>query len=198
MKTILFFLVMVFSLVSDLFCQDIIIKKSGDTIRAKVLEIGILEIKLKKADDPNGAVISIINSDVSKIIYENGSADVFTDEKSVANNMAAATTENFFLKGQKDAAIYYKGYKPAGTATLIVGVISPIIGLIPAIACSATTPTQGNLMCPNTELLKKADYYDGFVITAKKIKTKKVWSNLGISFGVNVALIIGIIVMAGS
>jgi hypothetical protein len=89
------------------------------------------------------------------------------------------------VKGQVDATIYYKGYKGAGTGTLIAGLFSPLLGLIPAIACSSTKPKETNLHYPSAELMKNPDYFRGYTQKARKIKQGKVWMNWGIAFGVN-------------
>ena len=94
--------------------------------------------------------------------------------------------ENMFLKGQQDASIYYKGYKGAGTGTLLTSLLSPIVGLIPAIATSATKPNHNNLRFPDDKLKNNPDYFMGYTKKAKKIKQGRVWLNWGIGFGVNI------------
>ncbi|PJA07180.1 MAG: hypothetical protein COX70_08015, partial [Flavobacteriales bacterium CG_4_10_14_0_2_um_filter_32_8] len=103
---------------------------------------------------------------------------------------ANSLNEDLFVKGQRDASIYYKGYKGARTGTLITSLVSPLIGLIPAIACSSTQPAEKNLNYPNSSLMKKTDYYNGYTQKSKKIKQGKIWKNWGIAFGVNLAVAI--------
>ena len=55
---------------------DLIVCKNGDEIEAKVLEIGIKEIKYKRCDNEEGPTISILNSNVVMIKYPNGTKDV--------------------------------------------------------------------------------------------------------------------------
>ena len=59
--------------------QDILIKRTGDEIEAKVLEIGINEIKYKKFDNETGPTYTISKSEIFMIKYANGSKDVFTE-----------------------------------------------------------------------------------------------------------------------
>ncbi|HRY31396.1 MAG TPA: hypothetical protein P5531_00315 [Bacteroidales bacterium] len=61
--------------------QDIIILQNGDEINAKVTEIGIDEIRYKRASNPDGPTIVIAKSDVFMIKYKNGSKDVFEIKK---------------------------------------------------------------------------------------------------------------------
>ena len=60
--------------------QDLITLRSGEIIRSKILEIGHTDIKYKKYDNQNGPVYVVIKSDVSSILYENGTKDVFNAE----------------------------------------------------------------------------------------------------------------------
>jgi hypothetical protein len=173
------------------FSQDMITTRSGESIQAKVLEVSQTEIKYKKFDNPEGPVYWILKSVVLMVKYENGTVDVFKVEKRSADSSSVISlTENLFMKGQADAARYYKKYNGAGTGTLITALVSPLLGLIPAIACSSTKPMEINLDYPNSGLMKNPDYYLGYTQKAKKIKQGKVWTNWGIAFGVNIIVVI--------
>lgn len=93
-------------------------------------------------------------------------------------------------KGEIDASKKYKKYKGAAVGTLVVSLLSPLLGLIPAIACSATTPKVENLGYPDQKLFEKTAYHSGYTKKAKKIKSGKVWKNWGIGLGVNLAIVI--------
>ncbi|WP_373493239.1 hypothetical protein [Aquiflexum sp.] len=97
---------------------------------------------------------------------------------------------DLFVKGQLDASRYYKGYKGAGTGTLIASLISPLVGLIPAIATSSTTPQEINLGYPDPELFQQTEYYNSYTQKSKKIKQGKVWTNWAIGFGVNLVAVL--------
>ena len=62
-----------------MFAQDIIIRKNGAEIPAIVQEVGIDDIRYKKFDYQNGPIYRMRTSDISMIIYEDGSQDVFDD-----------------------------------------------------------------------------------------------------------------------
>lgn len=98
--------------------------------------------------------------------------------------------EDLTVKGQIDAERNYVKYKGSATGTLIASLVSPLIGLIPAIATSSTTPKLENLGYPDESLFRQANYHAGYTRKAKKIKQQKVWKNWGIGFGVNLALIL--------
>ena len=175
------------------FSQDVIIKKSGEEIKSKIIELTNNDVKYKKFDNQNGPIFTILKSEVFIIKYENGTKDVFNEEKPILESNTSnktSGTEDFFMKGKMDAQKNYDGYKGAGTGTFITGFISPIIGLIPAIACSSTPPKDVNLNYPSSELMKNTDYYNGYTQKAKKIKQNKVWTNWGIAFGINVVAVL--------
>ena len=176
-------------LLTHCFSQDLILKKNGEEIKSKIIEVGTLEIKYKKFENPTGPTYSILKADVFMIKYENGTKDVFNNENPI-NNSTILTSDDFFNKGKMDAQKYYDGFKGAGTGTLITSLVSPLIGLIPAIACSSTPPKDENLNYPKPDLMKNTEYYNGYTLKAKKIKQGKVWTNWGIAFGVNLVAVI--------
>jgi hypothetical protein len=59
--------------------QDVLIKRTGDEVQTKVLEITPTEIKYKRFDNLEGPTISILKADVFMIKYENGSRETFVD-----------------------------------------------------------------------------------------------------------------------
>jgi len=73
--------------------QDIIIKKDGTKISAKVIEISATNIKYRKFSNSNGPVYNIAKSSVFMIKYENGEKDVF-NEKSEKPSYSSLYIEN--------------------------------------------------------------------------------------------------------
>ena len=57
--------------------QDVVVKKDGSTIIAKVLEVNQDNIKYKKFSNQNGPTYTINLSDVMSVNYENGEKDTF-------------------------------------------------------------------------------------------------------------------------
>lgn len=173
------------------FSQDLITKKSGEDIQAKVLEVTTSEIKYKKSDNLNGPIFSILKSEVLLVRYENGTKDMFVEENwEETISPVSLSIEDSYNQGRLDASKYYDGYKGAGTGTLVVSLISPLVGMVPAIACSSTQPKDINLNYPNSEMMKNFDYYNGYTQKSRKIKQGKVWKNWGIAFGVNLVAVI--------
>ncbi len=58
------------------FSQDIIIKKNGDSIIAKVKEMRSNEISFHKTNNLNGPVYIYSKSDILKIVFENGTEEL--------------------------------------------------------------------------------------------------------------------------
>ena len=173
------------------YTQDIITTKKGEDIESKVLEVNEKEVTYKKFDNQEGPSYTLKKSMIVMIRYENGTKDIFENETPESIEFySEANNEDLFVKGQMDAGNHYKGYKGAGTGTLIASLISPVVGLVPAIATSSTQPKDENLGYPNSELIKKADYYNGYTKKAKKVKQGKVWTNWAIGFGVNLVAIL--------
>lgn len=78
MKKFLFLFAIFTISLPTVFSQDILIKKTGDEIKTKVIEVGVSEIKYKKFESPTGPTYSILKSDVFMIKYEDGNKDVFS------------------------------------------------------------------------------------------------------------------------
>jgi len=132
----------------------------------------------------------IARAEVDHIGVSSGRAAIINEEETDINKRPVSLGEKYVMKGRKDAQKYYDGYTSAGTWTLIVGLLSPLAGLVPAVATSATTPKDRNLDIPNSELIKNPDYRKGYVTKAKRKKQGRVWMNWGIAFGANLIAVV--------
>ncbi len=101
-----------------------------------------------------------------------------------------APEEDLFLKGEIDASRHYKKHKAASGGTFALSFISPLLGLIPAIACSATSPKVENLGYPDQQLFLKREYAAGYTHKAKKMKKGKVWRNWALGLGANLIFVL--------
>ncbi|GAB3531339.1 hypothetical protein GCM10027443_13370 [Pontibacter brevis] len=178
--------------------QDVITKKTGESLKAKVLEITLDEVKYKHFERLEGPTYTLAKAEILLIQYEDNTKETFDTESSVQQEQTAivaaparlATSANLYAQGQQDAGVYYDGYKGARTGTLVTSLLSPLVGLIPAIACSSTPPKDKNLDFPSHELMSNPDYRNGYVQRSRKIKSGKVWSYWGVGLGVNLALVL--------
>jgi hypothetical protein len=80
MKTLFFLLLMLTSFIAV--CQDNIVKIDGSEIRAKIVKIELEVIKYKQFSNLEGATDSISKSEIFMIQYEDGTRDVFNENKS--------------------------------------------------------------------------------------------------------------------
>jgi hypothetical protein len=196
-KTFLSLFVFIFILIVKVNGQDIITKKNGDDIKAKVIEITLTELKYKNFNNLDGPLISILKSDVIFVKYENGTKDVFADEKpspTISRTTILEATssdedeDDAAMVGKADAKRYYRGYTGAGSGTLVTGLFAgSIFALIPAIATSSSAPKEGNLQYPKPSLMKNPSYVNAYQQEAFKIKKQKVWNNYFIAMIANVA-----------
>jgi hypothetical protein len=100
--------------------QDLILKKNGEEIKAKVSEVLDKEIKYRKADNLTGPVYSILKTEVFMIKYENGTKDVFNEQPAVVPEKVP----------EKKMSITSADLKPAKNATIMGGVlVVPILAL---------------------------------------------------------------------
>jgi hypothetical protein len=189
MKNLLLLFITVFTF-NFTYSQDKIFLKSKENIETKILEINVDEVKYKKYSNLEGPTFTILKSDIHMIIYENGESEIFKNQLINDEISLNKSDENMFSKGQRDASLYYKGYKGAGTGTLFTSLLSPIVGLIPAIATSSTQPNYNNLSFPDEKLMENSDYFMGYTKKAKKIKQGRVWTNWAIGFGANLVAIL--------
>lgn len=166
--------------------QDTLVMKNHSKVIVTLLEEDDKNIKYTSFFDPNGPALIIEKKDLESVIYSDGYEKMMND----STITTTGTGKDLFIKGQVDAGHYYHGYKAASGSTLVISLVSPLVGLIPAIACSTTTPKESNLQYPDSDLYHKIDYQRGYKMESKRIKSRKVWRNWGIGLGVNLVLAI--------
>jgi hypothetical protein len=122
MKRLIVFLSLFMFSITLLHSQDEITLKSGDVLKAKVLEVGTEEVAYKKFDNLSGPTYTTKKDLVFMIKYENGTKDVFGTEK---QGTAAPVTNA--SSGGTPAIIYF--YRPAkiigSSPDIIVGTLIP-------------------------------------------------------------------------
>lgn len=93
LKSVLFSFIFLIFCSFSAFCQDVILKKSGDEIKAKVNEITETDIKYHKFDNLDGPAYTIKKSDVFMITYKNGSKEVFNSTEKKEESTEQETAE---------------------------------------------------------------------------------------------------------
>ena len=160
------------------YSQDIITKKNGEDLKAKVIEVSLNDISFKKFDNTDGPTYRIPKSDVLMIRYTDGTKDIFSEA-------AQSSTDNMQEQGRQDALKNYTGKNSGAGWTAATSIVtSPLLGLIPALVCTAEEPDQSNLNVKNKELMKNTDYRQAYIAQAHKTKRNKIWKHYGIASGV--------------
>lgn len=92
-KTISILLFLCVSLIT--MAQDVIVKKDGSTILAKVLEVTSADVKYKKHSNVDGPTYTISKTEIQSINYQNGEKDVFdAKEETSPAKTPLLTTDN--------------------------------------------------------------------------------------------------------
>jgi hypothetical protein len=173
---------------------DIITFTSGEDIQAKVIEVNKTYIIYKLFNSLNDTTLTIPKSKVLIISYANGTKDVLYKQNTVENEvienenvkppteLKSDITEKVKLsqaelrmKGTKDSKASYTGLRSGAGLTAVTSlVLTPIVGLIPAVACASSTPRERNLNYDHTELKEDPDYNKAYVRQAHRTKAIKV------------------------
>lgn len=188
-KSLIVFLIFFSSMSS--YAQDVITKKDGTDIQAKILEVTPTEIKYKRFDNQTGPTFSSLISDLIMVRYENGTNEVFNQNKSISSSSGSNEASELIEQGKQDAINNYKGQNSGKGWTAATTILfSPIIGVIPAAITTSSEPENENLNAPSLELMKNPNYNQGYTDQAHKTKKKKIWKSFGIASGVWLAIII--------
>lgn len=152
-------------IIHSAFSQDIILKKNGDEIKARVTEIKSETLYYKLWENPDSSVKALLLAEIFMIKYETGMKQVFhTDNKAVDTAAKTDTAQmdyfetapqpvapsaNMQLEGKKDAKLYYRN-KSIFWNAFATGAATPatlyIPGFIVGITMAATPPSKAELM----------------------------------------------------
>ncbi len=104
MKKLICIIVLALSAFISLDAQDLITKKDGTDISAKILEVNTNEIKYKRYSNLEGPTYTILKSDILIVRYENGENELFNESKQQSSYRA--NTTQTIVEGMK-----YREYK---------------------------------------------------------------------------------------
>ena len=184
MKSLIVFLFLVFTSVSVSLAQDIITLKSEGELKVRIIKLTTKDVVY--IPENSFDTVNLPRGDISKLQYQSGII-IFLSETELPGSRAALEKDSLYVLGETDAGRYYKGYKGAAVGTMIASLWIPM-GLIPAIACSATPPDINNLGYMNQKLIDNSSYFNGYTTMAYKIKKKKVWGGFAIGSGVTIVI----------
>jgi hypothetical protein len=122
MKRLKIFLVLLLLNQINLIAQDEITFRSGDILKAKILEIGTEEIVYKKSDNLSGPSYNVKKDLVFMIKYENGTKDVFETAIPESGNL----NKEILTSGTPAIIYFYRPSKIIGSSPeIIVGTFVP-------------------------------------------------------------------------
>ena len=131
MKKVLLYFALLMGTCSLASAQDIITKKDGTDIRAKVMEVSPNEIKYKNWDNQEGPVFIVNPSDILLIRFENGANYVVDNSEKVTLEV----DKTFFIHHPdpvsvlSDGNLRYKDLKGAYSTSDFVHLSTPRYGL---------------------------------------------------------------------
>ncbi len=105
---------------NTVFSQDVIHLKGGEKIEAKVIEVGVTEIRYKKIDFQEGPDYVVHKTKVEYIYYSNGQKDVFYKKKNTENYKALCKRKIRHYGKQKKYGLAMAGIGVIGTTVLAV------------------------------------------------------------------------------
>jgi hypothetical protein len=120
--------------------QDVIIAKDGNVIKAKILEIGIQEVRFKYYESPDGPTVVMKKSDIKTIQLENKNGktgqiiDIKEDPRKISHRMILDKTSSikfyFFSPLNHHLALGYEWMvKPGLNSDIALGIIGPGKGI---------------------------------------------------------------------
>lgn len=156
----------------DLYSKGLILEQDYDKLRKKTL--GIDEPTIQQPAPQKEVVI--IRQDLPDTFH--------------------LTSQQLYDSGYAEAKRYFPTGGVFGGTFATTLFFSPVIGLIPAIACSSSSPKEANFSSTNPAMFKNPDYKMGYTASAKRLKVRNAWAAWGVAtvLDVLVGTITGVIV----
>ena len=200
MKQIVFIVVMFLGLMNiSGYSQDKLIKSDSSSIEVKILEITQTEIKYKKFDNLDGPLFTISKTDISRIVYQNGTSETITpaydgfgngvgyesapEPEVPKSKYAGKSNFEMFTLGKNDASMNYRG-SGAFWGGFWSTVFVPPVGFIGVVIAGGVHPKLENTN-PDEELIKNESYKKGYTQKLRTKKWGKLWSGFGIALAVD-------------
>ena len=161
--------------------QDVIHKINGEVLQVQIIATSKADITyMAKTANNNDTTITIDRDEV--VSFRRSSENL---EYAQAKEYTSQERLAIYEEGKMDADIYYTRYKRPGTLVLVTSLISPIVGLIPAIISSSTPVKEHNKWYPTSKTPRIDAYYGGYAKQAKRKKQQVVWRNFTIGLAAN-------------
>jgi hypothetical protein len=168
--------------------QDTLVLQSGSPLLVTVKNVESYVVTYTDFGSNDTAIKRLPVSVISEIRFLTGMKQIFN--KSAGDELSPETLR---LRARADAEEHYKKYKGArwgAAGSAFMG--GAILGLIPTIAISTTTPKPSRLDIPDPKMAQNPVYREAYRNQAKRIKSRKTWGGygLGILAYVGMAIIV--------
>lgn len=130
------------------YTQDMIVKKDGTIIQAKVAKIGTSEVEYKKWSNQEGPMYAIAKSDILAITYQNGEKETFESASAPApaaqqdTNVKKRSLNDYASSQQNLDAINVINNAPLNVSDKKIGKSAKLIGLQYGIANNSIIKTD--------------------------------------------------------
>jgi hypothetical protein len=140
MKRISCILILLTGFIAVMDAQDIILKRNGEEVPAKVTDVSKTEVKYKKFSNLDGPAYVMLVSDIFMIKYENGDKDVFDieEEAEIPQEAAEITAEASNTPSTDTGYALLHVYRSGSVGALI----SYDLHLGDAVICRVSTKTK--------------------------------------------------------
>lgn len=150
------------------------------------LQAQINETPISQSDISSTNLVASTVETTVEMVEESPTQTELATAFSIEQIEASSTTpdSSMYTQGVLDANRFYpKKSTGAGGTFCTSFLLSPILGLIPAIACASKEPSVANMGYPDAQLMKDPEYLRGYTETAHALKKKKVWGAYGAGAG---------------
>ena len=140
----------------SMYAQDVIVKKDGTTIMAKVLSVGTTSVEYKKWSNQDGPTYTIEKSELLSINYANGEKDVFEEQKAkeTPTPIVTSPTPSYDdISYAVSKAVSQTAYKTtAGRGKIIGGALMLALIGLPSV-CTGTALCCTDVIAPGVACL---------------------------------------------
>jgi hypothetical protein len=112
--------------------QDVILKVTGDEIKAKVMEITLAHVVYKLPEKTQDSLHVLDRKEVFMVTFANGTKEVLNQD-TVPSEPTQLTPTQMALLGKKDAKIYYKGNGAMWGSALATWAFFPALVVVAAV-----------------------------------------------------------------
>lgn len=177
--------------------QDFIYTTDGGRIKAKVVRILPELIEYSSLNDTSSRlIVKIDKAQVSRIEYENGTRDVFSNELQGGEFKGLTMSEQAIADANMQSKIAFRRQK---ISTCIWTALNPTYGLI-AVGVHTIPPVYDrgfyNTDRPNYQ--SQSEYNFTYLEQMRRNRRKKVWEGFGIGSGIFLSWIVTAVVLSAN